>query len=151
MTDPQTPPALLESAVEIAASAERVWTVLTDFAAYPQWNPFMIQVAGRIRRRARLTVQIALPGRPVITFKPKLKTVVRSRELRWIGGVLAPGLLDGEHSFELEPLGEGRCRLWQREHFSGVLAPLFTPALQEATRGGFEAMNQALKLRAEAG
>ena len=27
------------SEVEIQASAERVWEMLTDFASYPEWNP----------------------------------------------------------------------------------------------------------------
>jgi uncharacterized protein YndB with AHSA1/START domain len=33
----------LESEVEVQASPERVWEVLTDFAAYPDWNPFIVR------------------------------------------------------------------------------------------------------------
>jgi hypothetical protein len=42
------------------------------------------------------------------------------------------------------------CRLYHTERFSGVLLPLFGEGLLEATRRGFEAMNAALKTRAEA-
>ena len=31
----------LDTDVEIDASAERVWSVLADFDAYPEWNPFI--------------------------------------------------------------------------------------------------------------
>lgn len=71
------------------------------------------------------------------------------RELRWLGRVLLPGIFDGEHSFRIEPAGEGRVRFVQAERFSGVLVPLFGKTL-EKTKAGFIAMNEALKERAEA-
>ena len=37
----------LRSEIEIEAPTERVWGVLTDFAAYPEWNPFIRRVSGR--------------------------------------------------------------------------------------------------------
>ena len=141
----------LDTAIEIAATAKRVWAILTDFPAYPQWNPFIVSIEGRVKSGATLTLKLALPGKPAMTFKPRLKVVSAPRELRWIGQVLAPGLLDGEHSFEIESLTPDRCRLRHVEDFSGVFVPLFSPALQQATRAGFEAMNQALKDRAERG
>ncbi len=141
----------LDTSVEIAATARRVWAILTDFAAYPQWNPFIVLIEGKPKSGAKLTLKLALPGKPVMTFKPRLKVVAPPRELRWVGQVLAPGLLDGEHGFEIEALGPDRCRLRHVEDFSGVLVPLFIPALQQATRAGFGAMNQALKERAERG
>jgi hypothetical protein len=138
----------LDTSIDIAASPERVWSILADFAAYPTWNPFIVLIEGKARPGARLKVRLVLPGKPAMNFTPQLKVVAPPRELRWVGHVLAPGLLDGEHGFEIEPVDQG-CRLRHAEEFSGVLVPLFVPALQEATRAGFEAMNRALKHRAE--
>jgi uncharacterized protein YndB with AHSA1/START domain len=39
----------LASEVEVDAPAERVWHLLTDFAAYPGWNPFIRQASGELR------------------------------------------------------------------------------------------------------
>ncbi len=36
----------LDNELEINASAERVWRLLTDFAQFPQWNPFIQRVSG---------------------------------------------------------------------------------------------------------
>jgi hypothetical protein len=33
------------------------------------------------------------------------------RESRWIGHLLVPGLFDGQHQFEIHPLGPDRVRL----------------------------------------
>jgi uncharacterized membrane protein len=33
--------------IHMKAPAQRVWQVLTDFAAYPEWNPFIRRVNGR--------------------------------------------------------------------------------------------------------
>lgn len=37
----------LASTIDIDASPQRVWQVLTDFAAYPDWNPFIVRAEGR--------------------------------------------------------------------------------------------------------
>src|SRR5208337_3854746 len=36
----------IHTEIEINAPAEKVWKVLTDFAAYPEWNPFVRCGAG---------------------------------------------------------------------------------------------------------
>jgi hypothetical protein len=59
-----------------------------------------------------------------------------------------PRIFDGEHSFQIEQIGEGRVRFVQAERFTGALVPLVGRTL-EPTRRGFEAMSEALKRRAE--
>jgi uncharacterized protein YndB with AHSA1/START domain len=38
----------LHTQIEIDAPAKRVWELLTDFASYPQWNPFIRHISGRL-------------------------------------------------------------------------------------------------------
>ena len=137
----------LKTEIDIAASAETVWAILTDFPAFPEWNPFIKEAAGDLDPRAKLQVRIQPPERRAMTFKPVVQAVDRARQLRWLGKLGVRGLFDGEHRFLLEPRGEG-VRFTQAERFSGVLVSMF-PRLLAATEKGFLEMNAALKKRAE--
>ena len=140
----------LYTEIEIDAPAKRVWGALTDFASYPQWNPFIRHIRGRLAPGERLQARLEPPGGRAMTFKPKVLTAEPNRELRWLGHLLAPGVFDGEHSFTIEPLEENRVRFVQRETFKGLLVPLFARSLETNTQRGFEEMNHALKGHAEA-
>jgi hypothetical protein len=139
----------LHTEIEINASAERVWRVLTDFAAYPKWNPFVRRVEGEVSVGARLHVYIQPSGGKGMSFRPTVLIADPNREFRWLGHLWLPGLFDGEHSFSIEPLVEGRVRFVQRERFGGLLVPLLSKMLDGDTRRGFEETNRALKLRVE--
>ena len=139
----------LRTQIEIEATPDRVWEILTDFAAYPEWNPFIQAIQGQAAAGSKLEVRIEPPGGRAMTFKPTVLEAAPRRELRWLGRVLVPGLFDGEHSLRIEPIGDSRVRFVQAERFSGVLVPLFGKSL-EKTQRGFTAMNEALKRRAEA-
>ncbi len=115
---------------------------------YPAWNPFVTSVDGVLREGGKLRVRLAPPGRRTMTFEPTVMALAQERELRWLVRLLVPGLLDGEHAFRLEERAGG-CRFHQTERFSGLLVPLLGAGLPEAARHGFEAMNAALKARAE--
>ncbi len=140
----------LHTEIEIGAPAERVWRLLTNFASYPEWNPFIRRIRGEPTTGARLEVRIEPPGGQGMTFKPTVLNAEPNRELRWLGRLLVPGLFDGEHSLAVQPLEEGRVRFTQRETFRGLLVPLFARSLDNNTRRGFEEMNHALKEHAEA-
>jgi hypothetical protein len=140
----------LHSEIEIDASAKHVWELLTDFASYPEWNPFIRSISGQPAPGERLQARLEPPGGRAMTFKPKVLTAEPNRELRWLGHLLVPGVFDGEHSFTIEALEENRVRFVQREAFKGLLVPLFARSLEGNTQRGFEEMNHALKERAEA-
>jgi hypothetical protein len=142
----------LQSEIEIQAPAERVWQVLTDFATFPQWNPFIRRASGEIKQGSRLEVLMQPSGARGTTFRPEVLRVEPGRELRWLGHLFVPGLFDGEHTFTIEPLGTDpdRVRFVQREKFTGLLVPLFAGALDTDTKRGFDEMNKAIKERAEA-
>jgi hypothetical protein len=139
----------LSTEIEIKATAEKVWAILTDLSRFREWNPFITRGSGDIREGSKLTVRIEPPGGKPMIFKPTVTRVVPNRDFRWLGRVLLPGLFDGEHIFELSASTDGRTRFVQREQFSGLLVPLLWNSLTTRTRRGFEAMNAALKKRAE--
>ena len=89
------------------------------------------------------------PGQRAMTFRPTVVKLEPGRELRWLGRLGVAGLFDGEHGFRVEPLGGESCRLAHFEQFKGVLVAPILWLAGDATRAGFEAMNKALKARAE--
>ncbi len=139
----------LHTEIEINASAERVWRVLTDFAAYPDWNPFVRRIEGEVSVGARLHVDVQPSRGKRMSFRPTVLVAEPNRELRWVGRLWVPGLFDGEHSFSIEPQVDERVRFVQRERFGGLLVPLLSKMLDGDTRRGFDEMNRALKRRSE--
>lgn len=139
----------LDTEIEINASAERVWRLLTDFAAYPQWNPFLRSVEGKPEPNSKLKIFMQPSGGRGMSFSPTVLKAEPQRELRWLGSLLIRGLFDGEHILTVEPLAENLVKFRQREKFSGLLVPLFWRSLDTDTRRGFNEMNAALKEHSE--
>ena len=135
-------------AIDIAAPPEVVWDILTDQAAYPEWNPFIRRLQGTLEPGVRITVRITPPNASAMTFTPTIIEVEPERRLAWRGRLLVPGLFDGLHSFTLEPLPQGGTRFVQQEVFRGILVSL-AGKLLSATERGFAGMNGALAERAE--
>ena len=140
----------LRTEIDIDASPERVWAILMDFGAYPDWNPFIRSIEGDARRDGRLKVRIQPSGGRAMRFNPTVLAAEPSRELRWLGKLGVKGLFDGEHRLVLEALPNGGTKFRQEEGFMGILVPLFRKSLEKDTRRGFVEMNEALKARAEA-
>jgi hypothetical protein len=139
----------LRSEIEVNASPERVWRILTDFASFPQWNPFMRRASGEVMKGAKLEVNMQPTGARSMTFRPTVLNVESNHELRWLGRLWIPGLFDGEHILTIEQLGENHVRFVQREIFRGLLVPFLSRSLDKDTKRGFDEMNKALKVRAE--
>jgi hypothetical protein len=139
----------IRTEIDIAATAEQVWSILLDFPAHPEWNPFIRHIEGMAETGARLNVHIQPPGSKGMSFRPTILALAPNRELRWLGHLLLSGIFDGEHYFQISRLGPGRVRFVQGERFSGLVIPFAKSSLDGATKAGFSAMNQALKARAE--
>lgn len=136
--------------VIIQTSPQKVWDVLTDFSAYPQWNPFILNIEGMPQQGEILKAFIRPEGSKGMVFRPKVLVASPGVEFRWLGSVWIRGLFDGEHYFKLKSLPDGSTQFIHGERFTGILVNLFLSSLEEGTRNSFAAMNQALKERCEA-
>lgn len=139
----------ISTQILIGATPQRVWSILTDFEAYPQWNPFVRSVSGHIAPGQTIRVELQQPGSGIMTIKPKVLALEEPRVFRWIGHLLFRGLFDGEHAFEVRDNGDGSSTFTQSERFGGILVPLFSKMLDTKTLKGFFLMNEALKARCE--
>jgi len=139
----------LTSEVVIFAPSARVWGILADFSAYPEWNAFIPRATGTLEKGAVLTVRIAPPGGVPMTISPKIIVLEPGSRLTWRGRLFAPGVFDGEHDFALAARDSYVTRFTQSETFKGILVPLFAPSLTRNVQAGFVQMNGALKRRSE--
>ncbi|WP_254274378.1 SRPBCC domain-containing protein [Haloarcula marina] len=135
--------------IEIDASPEAVWAVLTDFEAYPDWNP-ALEITGEAVEGKRLEVTMEYENTRAMTFRPKVLVMDKPTEFRWQGHLFVAGLYDGEHRFVLTALDDGeRTRLTQAETFHGVLVGFINRRIGDDVEAGFNQVNEALKRRVE--
>lgn len=139
----------LRTSIEISAPPDKVWSILTDFDRYPEWNPFIISIIGKPKIRERLRVTLQPPGSKPMVFKPQVTLFKRGKQFGWLGSLFMRGIFDGHHIFEIEELPDNKCIFIQREDFSGLLVPLLWKSLDTKTRAGFMAMNDKIKDLAE--
>jgi hypothetical protein len=135
--------------IEINSYPECVWKILTDFATYDQWNPFINRIIGLPTEGSKIDIYIETPSGKNRKYSPRITKVEEGRELRWFGKSSLPGFLNAEHIFTIEELQPERVRFTQREVFDGLLTRLFGKDLDIDVRQGFQDMNEALKKRAE--
>ena len=118
----------------IDASVDRVWQVLSDFPAYPAWNPYIRRMAGSLESGGSLHVTRLLPGRGEVASTPAITLYRPGREIRLLDRPVLPGLLDVEHGLKLEPLGTEQVRFVHWQTTSGLLAPIFGGVRRRAAR-----------------
>ncbi len=140
----------LHTEIDIDATPEVVWEVLTDLDRYSDWNPFIASSVGKPEVGETLINSLRTPGGKVMTFKPTVTIVEPAKTFEWFGRFLLPGVFDGRHRFELHVLPNGRTRLVHSEQLKGVIVRVLRKSLDTKTRQSFVDMNKALKTRAEA-
>ena len=130
--------------IAIAAPRARVWAILTDFASYPSWNPFIRRIEGKLAVGEAIDADLHTTNLKPMSVKAKILIVDPGVQLRWLGSL--PGLFSGEHYWILRDRPDGGTDLEQGEVFKGVMVPFIKP---ERLRVDYEAMNKAMKARAE--
>ncbi len=133
------------AATTIKASPEKIWEILTNAPAYPEWDPVADRIEGRIAPGETIKAYTKLsPGR---AFPAKVTVFEPGRKMVWSGG-MPLGLFKGERTFTLTPDGSGSTRFTLREVFSGPLLPLIGRSIPDMT-SAFEQFAEGLKSRAE--
>ena len=140
----------IRTEIEINAPKEVIWDILTNYTAYPEWNPFIVRVLGgsELGKRVLFVARFKFALTPVLA---KILNFKVHEKLSWGGpGVKwAESIFCAEHIFEIEEIEPGVCRFINREYMGGMVANTLWPLI-ELGRPAYIAMNDALKERAEA-
>jgi hypothetical protein len=136
------------TSIDITASPSRVWQVLTDFENHSSWNPFIKKISGRPAKDEKLEVHMPDPQGGTMVFTPTVLVADKDRELRWFGKSEGD-LFNGEHRFLIEPIRNDRVHFTQSEKFTGSMVASLEGWLDTTVKQNFEAMNRAVKQRAE--
>ena len=94
-----------EAEITIAAPPEKIWAVLMDTGAYPDWNPTFVEVSGPYLVGTKISSRVRKPDGAFVEMRPTVKALVPNRELRQGGGL--PGVLTYNHSWILQPVEGG--------------------------------------------
>ena len=139
----------LSTDIKIRAKPEKVWDILTKFSDYQEWNPVMTKIIGEASLGKKIEVHIhTIKGKNRI-YHPIITKFDINKELRWQGRSFLPGIFEGERIFEIKEMSSEEISLIHLEVFRGIGVKLMGNRLDEDLQQSFQAMNIALKARAE--
>ena len=139
----------IRTEIEIAAPPTKVWSILTDFDNWKNWNPIVNQVSGVASLGSELSVTMrGEDGKDGPKYKPIITNLEEPKFFRWRGKMMAEFLMTNDKVFELEETGSG-TRLIHKELFSGMLVPMFWSKFDKGVPPMLKSMNDALKIIAE--
>jgi hypothetical protein len=143
---------VLRTSIDIDATPELVWEVLTDVPGYPEWSPIIISAEGTFADGGRVSFSFP-PTNPLLrtTVPATVLEVTPGRRLRYklrFGRLGIPGLLDTEHAMTIVGQDSG-VRVWLELQFRGLLLPMMTRSLNRDRAPAFGPLPTALKDRIE--
>ena len=136
----------IRTSVDIDASLSTVWTILTDLRVYDEWNSQTTSASGTVAIDETVNLHVERTGSRAVDIRATVTRVDPESTLEWVARLPIPHLFTARHTFELEPLDDGRTRFVNHEQLSGLLVPFI---VSDDAQQDYEAMNWALAERAE--
>ena len=132
---------------EIEAPKDVVWSVIADFAAYAEWNPFVVACSSELRVGApmAMTVRLGDRQREQVEF---VSRVVEGELFEYRMKPVGP-LLHSFRQHEVASQADGRTLYRSTFELNGWLAPLVGAILSGPLHDGFKGMTDSLVSRSE--
>ena len=135
--------------ITINAPAELVWSVIVDFAAYPEWNRFCPQIQGELKLGAPLAMRVDL-GNGLQDQVEYISVIEAPHRIVWSMENKPDDPIHADRTQIITPVDANSCRYVSMDEFGGPMVPSMMEALAEAVERGFNRCAQDLKARAEA-
>ena len=133
----------------VQAPAEIVWEVISDFAAWGDWNPIHPRIEGALRIGTPLNVEVVLGDAPAKVIEAVVQDWVPYEQLHWRTKRLR-GFVTAIRYLEIENMGPANATFSNGELFVGPLVRLVSRDERRRLRAAYTRMGEAVKTRAEA-
>lgn len=107
----------LDVHIDISVPAEKVWEVIINTKAYPEWNPVFIVQQGELNEGHKVTYLVKESESKSAKITSEVVSMVKNQSLNQRGGIW--GVLTFDHSYHLTEIEEG-TRLTIHEEYTGV-------------------------------
>jgi hypothetical protein len=134
----------------VAAPAATVWSVVTDLARYPEWNPFVVACRSTLEPGTPIDMRVRVLPFVAQRQRETIFEHVPGRLLRYGLSPMPLGVLASSRSHTVESVTPERARYVSDFRLDGWLAPVVQALLGRRLAAGFAAMSAAIKTRAEA-
>lgn len=139
----------IKSEIQIEVAPAKVWSILTDFDNWNQWNPIVNKASGVASLGSKLSVTMrGKDGKDGGKYMPVITDFEQAKFFRWRGKMMAGFLFTNDKVFELKEVSGG-TQLVHKELFDGLLVPLFWGKMEKWVPTMLDSMNKALKKKAE--
>mgnify|MGYP001220154120 CR=1 FL=1 len=139
----------IEHRIGVQAPAETIWEILYDLESWGEWNPLYPEAHGAIRIGSQLDLALQLEGEARRRISPVVLEWVPNDQIHWRLKMMG-GLVTTTRFLELEQLDTASTIFSNGELIGGLMGPSVARRVGRKLYRGFQAMNEALKERAEA-
>lgn len=135
------------ASVILDAPVHAVWAVLVDFARYPDWNPFTIEVKTSLEVGTPIDMKVRMAKLGLTLWQREtVREVVPNARLVW-GTRMLGGVIVAERTQILESMDDGKTRYRTEDVIEGPLAPLVFVMFGPSVQAGFDGVAAALPAR----
>ena len=135
--------------IEISAPPEKVWSILTNFNHWTEWNTTITKASGETAINTQLNITMSNEiGKDSNAYSPIITQLEAPKRLRWQAKMMANVLFKNEKLVELEATETG-TKMMHTEFFSGLMVKVFWGKMKDGAPLIMNKMNQDLKAAAE--
>ena len=139
-------PTTTSTTVQIDASAEHVWQLITDPDWWNRADNGVVRVSGSIDQGQKIELVSEL--QPKRGFTLEVAEMRAPQRMTWTGG-MPLRLCTGRRTFVIEPRDDHSCSFTMAEDFTGPLSALVIRSLPDF-QASFDGFAQALRVDGEA-
>ena len=125
----------ISTEIEIAASPEQVWEVVTNIDSWEKWSPVINKSSGKMALGSQLSITMVGPDQTSdgSSYQPKITSLEAPNSFKWRSHMVNETVFTNDKVIELQATAVG-TKLIHKELFSGMLAAIFCSAME---KGGF--------------